>query len=154
VDPGFDATSTLTFRLGLPRGDVEREEPIVVVNQALVNMAFPGQDPIGKRVRFGNPSLSPRTPEWLTVAGVVANTPIFGLAEAAPFPQLYMPIFGSRRVNMAPRLDAISYVIRTRVAPASLVEPVRRVVGAVDVVASSDWRVWQLAWPPCPRAAD
>jgi putative ABC transport system permease protein len=117
---------------GIDRGDVEREEPIVVLNQALVNMAFPGQDPIGQRIRLGNPSLTAGTPEWLTVVGVVGNTPTFGLAEAAPFPQLYMPIFGSRRVNMAPRLDAMSYVVRTRVTPESLVDPVRRAVAEVD----------------------
>jgi putative ABC transport system permease protein len=117
---------------GIDRGDVDREEPIVVLNQALVNMAFPGQDPIGQRVRLGNPSPTAGTPEWLTVVGVVGNTPTFGLTEAASFPQLYMPIFGSRRVNMAPRLDGMSYVVRTRVAPEPLVEPVRRAVGQVD----------------------
>src|SRR5262245_29768671 len=92
---------------GIERGDVEREEPIVVVNQALVNMAFPGRDPIGQRVRFGNPSLSRGSPEWLTVAGVVGNTPTFGLAEPAPFPQLYMPVFASRRVNMGARKSVV-----------------------------------------------
>ena len=55
---------------GIERGDVDREELVVVVNQALVNMAFPGQDPIGQRVRLGNPSLALGPPEWLTVAGV------------------------------------------------------------------------------------
>jgi len=127
---------TIRMRLlggrGIARADVDREEPIAVVNQALVNMAFPGEDPIGKRVRFGNPSLSRVTPEWLTVVGVVANTPVFGLAEAAPFPQLYMPIFRSRRVNMAARLDAMSFVVRTTVAPESMVEAVRRAVADVD----------------------
>jgi len=134
VDGGY--FETMRMRVisgrGIERGDVEREEPIVVVNQALVNAAFPGQDPIGKRVRFGNPSLSRTAPEWLTVAGVVGNTPTFGLAEPAPFPQLYMPIFRSRRVNMAPRLDAMSYVVRTKVAPQSLADAVRRAVGEVD----------------------
>ena len=117
---------------GIERGDVEREEPIVVVNQALVNMAFRGQNPIGQRVRFGNPSLSRGTPEWLTVAGVVGNTPTFGLTEPAPFPQLYMPVFATRRVNMGPRLDVMSFVVRTTVTPESLADPVRRAVGEVD----------------------
>jgi predicted permease len=117
---------------GIERGDVEREEPVVVLNQVLVKMAFDGQDPIGRQIRFGNPAVSPRQPEWLTVVGVVQNTPIFGLTEAAPFPQLYMPIFRSRRVNMAPRLDAMNFVVRTSVTPESLVEPVRRAVGEVD----------------------
>jgi len=117
---------------GIDRGDVEREEAIAVLNQALVNIVFPAQDPIGQRVRFGNPALSAVTPEWLTVVGVVENTPTFGLAEAAPYPQLFMPVFGSRRVNMGPRLDAMNFVVRTSVTPESLVEPVRRAVGEVD----------------------
>jgi ABC-type antimicrobial peptide transport system permease subunit len=43
-----------------------------------------------------------------------------------------MPVFGSRRVNMGPRLDAMSYVVRTTVTPESLADPVRRAVGEVD----------------------
>ncbi|PYR30833.1 MAG: multidrug ABC transporter substrate-binding protein, partial [Acidobacteria bacterium] len=134
IDGGyFETMGTRVLRgRGIDRSDVDREEPIVVVNQALVNLAFPGQDPIGQRVRLGNPSLAPGPPEWLTIAGVVVNTPIFGLAETNPFPQLYMPIFASRTVNMAPRLDAMSYVMRTTVTPGALAEPVRRAIGEVD----------------------
>jgi putative ABC transport system permease protein len=134
VDGGYFETMGMRMLRGrgIDRGDVDREEPVVVLNQALVNIAFPGQDPIGQRVRLGNPSLAPGPPEWLTIAGVVANTPIFGLAEASPFPQLYMPIFASRSVNMAPRLDAISYVVRTAATPGLLMEPVRRAIAEVD----------------------
>jgi putative ABC transport system permease protein len=134
IDGGyFETMRTRVLRgRGIDRSDVDREEPIVVVNQALVNIAFPGQDPIGQRVRLGNPSLARDSPEWLTIAGVVVNTPIFGLAEANPFPQLFMPIFASRNVNMAPRLDAMSYVIRTTLTPGALTEPVRHAIGGVD----------------------
>jgi putative ABC transport system permease protein len=134
IDGGyFETMRTRVLRgRGIDRSDVDREEPIVVVNQALVNIAFPGQDPIGHRVRLGNPSLAGGSPEWLTITGVVVNTPIFRLAEANPFPQLYMPIFASRNVNMAPRLDAMSYVMRTTVTPGALTEPVRRAIGEVD----------------------
>jgi predicted permease len=129
----FQTMGTRVLRgRGIDRSDVDREEPVVVVNQALVNVSFPGQDPIGQRVRLGNPSVATYTPEWLTVIGVVANTPIRGLAEPAPFPQLYLPIFRSRTVNMAPRLDAMNYVVRTSVTPESLVDSVRRAVGEVD----------------------
>jgi len=134
IDGGyFDTMRTRVLRgRGIDRSDVDREEPIVVVNQALVNIAFPGQDPIGQRVRFGNPSLSRGSPEWLTIGGVVVNTPIFGLAEPNPFPQLYMPMFASRNVNMAPRLDAMSFVVRTTLTPEALAEPARRAIGEVD----------------------
>jgi predicted permease len=134
VDGGyFETMRTRVIRgRGIDAGDVDREEPIAVVNQALINIAFPGQDAIGKRVRFGNPALATGPPEWLTIAGVVMNTPIFGLAEANPFPQLYMPIFASRNVNMAPRLDAMSFVMRTASTPDAFAEPVRRILGDVD----------------------
>src|SRR4051812_6479009 len=134
VDGGyFETMRTRVLRgWGIDRSDIDREEPIAVVNQALVNMVFTGQDPIGQRVRFGNPTLARGAPEWLTIVGVVANTPIFGLAEAHPFPQLYMPIFASRNVNMAPRLDAMSFVVRTSVTAESLTEPLRRAISTVD----------------------
>jgi ABC-type antimicrobial peptide transport system permease subunit len=67
------------------------------------------------------------------VVGIVANSPIFGLAEAAPFPQLYMPIYGSRPVNNGPRLESMSYVVRSAVAPEALTESVRRAIGQVDM---------------------
>jgi predicted permease len=37
---------------GIDRRDIERSERIVVVNEALVRIAFPGEDPLGKRVRL------------------------------------------------------------------------------------------------------
>jgi predicted permease len=117
---------------GIERSDVDREEPIVVVNSALARMVFPDQDPIGRRIRLGNPSLSSGAPEWLTIAGVVANTPTFALSENAPFPQLFMPMFSSRAVNMAPRLNTIGYVVRTAQAPVALTEPVRRAIAQID----------------------
>jgi putative ABC transport system permease protein len=134
IDGGYLETmrTPLLRGRGISRSDVAQEAPIAVVNQALVKVAFSGQDPIGRRVRFGNPTLARYSPEWLTIVGVVANTPIFGLAEANPFPQLYMPMFGSRTVNMAPRLDAMSFVVRTSIAPAGLTAVARRVVSGVD----------------------
>jgi hypothetical protein len=59
------------------RSDVDRREPIVVVDLALAAMYFPGQDPIGKRVRSAtraDPKLP--TPPWLEIVGVVSNTPV------------------------------------------------------------------------------
>jgi predicted permease len=128
----FDVMAMRVLRgRGIDRNDVEREEAIAVVNDAFVRMVFPDQDPIGRRVRLGNPALSP-TPEWLTIAGVVSNTPTFALAEDAPFPQLFMPTFASRTVNMAPRLDTVDYVIRTTQSPVALTESVRQAVAEVD----------------------
>ena len=116
----------------IDRSDIERQEAVVIVNEALARVAFPNQDPIGQRIRLGNPTLSPGPPDWLTIVGVIANTPTFGLAEATAFPQLYTPIFATREMNMAARLNAVSYVVRTSLTPASLMTAVRRAVADVD----------------------
>jgi MacB-like protein len=65
IDGGyFEAMGTRVPRgRGIDRSDIDREAPVVVVNQALANMAFSGHDPIGQRVRFGNPALSRGSPE-------------------------------------------------------------------------------------------
>jgi predicted permease len=117
---------------GIERRDVEREEAIAVVNEALAQIVFPNQDAVGRRVRLGNPSPSRGTPEWLTIAGVASNTPTFALGESAAFPQLFMPMFATREVSMAPRLSTLDFVVRSAQSPAALAEPARRVLGEVD----------------------
>jgi putative ABC transport system permease protein len=116
---------------GIDRSDVERQEPVVVINQALASIAFPIQDPIGQRVRMGNPAVS-KNPGWLTVAGVVSNTSFRTLAETTAVPMMYMPMFASRVVNIVPPLDAMSYVVRTAVAPQGLTAPARLAIGEID----------------------
>ena len=128
----FEAMGTPLIRgRGIDRSDVERQEPVVVINQALASIAFPNQDPIGQRVRMGNPAVS-KNPGWLTVAGVVSNMSFRALAEMTPVPIMYMPMFPSRVVNIVPPLDAMSYVVRTAVAPQGLTAPARRAIGEID----------------------
>jgi putative ABC transport system permease protein len=117
---------------GIDRRDVERNEPVVVINEALANILFPRQDPIGQRVWLGVPSTSADAPGRLTIAGVVSNTPARALNEAIHPPRLYMPIFWSRETNISARLDAMSYVLRTKLPPLSLTGPVRGRIAEVD----------------------
>jgi predicted permease len=121
----------------LDRGGIDRGEPDVVVNQAFVNAYFPSQDPIGRRVASSRPpTLGP--PMWLTIVGVVSNTPTVALAEATPAPKLYMPmsIAGGPGIPMTmlvgPDVAAMSYVVRTATPPLALMPSVREAVDAVD----------------------
>jgi predicted permease len=122
----------------IDEGMVARGEPIVVLNKALADSLFPGDDPIGKRVRSSTPPNSPLgTPPWLTIVGVVGNTPGTSLAEPAPMPQLYMPATTAggpeipANALIGPNVAATSYVLRTPTA-ADLTTAVRRAVAAVD----------------------
>jgi putative ABC transport system permease protein len=128
----FEAMGTRLIRgRRIDPNDVDRQEPIVVVNEALANIAFPRQDPIGQRIRLGNPAVT-RTPGWLTITGVVSNMSFRTLSEATPVPIMYMPMIAPRVVNIVPPLDAMSYVVRTAVTAEGLTAPARRAISEVD----------------------
>ena len=101
-------------------------------------MYFPGQDPIGKRVRSAtrqDPTLP--TPPWLEIVGVVSNTPT-GALTAPPLPQMFMPmsIAGGPDIPaqalVGPDITRMSYVIRSTTDPADLAGAARAAVEKVD----------------------
>jgi putative ABC transport system permease protein len=120
-------------------GDVERHEPVVVVSQALADRFFPNHDSIGERVATNRPpARDGKAPQmtWLTIVGVVSNTPTFALAEANPLGLLYMPmsIAGGPDIPtlVGPDVSVMSYVVRSTTPPLGLLGAVRRAVDTVD----------------------
>ena len=97
--------------------------PVVVVNEAMARRFWPGQDAVGKRIRWGgwNPPGG-----WLTIAGVVADVKFSSLEAESP-PTVYMPVFQIPRI----RRDAV-FIARTTADPASLAAAMRREIAAVD----------------------
>jgi putative ABC transport system permease protein len=125
----------------IDRGDVDRREPVVVLSQALARAAFGDEDPIGRRVASNQPPPKPgvaQSLEWLTVVGVVADTPTMSLTEPSPRPQLFMPLSLGRppgvpiAARMVPGISTVSYVVRTSGSPAALVPSVRELVTSID----------------------
>ncbi|HEY8459355.1 MAG TPA: ABC transporter permease, partial [Blastocatellia bacterium] len=96
--------------------------PVVVINESMARRFWPGQDAIGKRIRWGgwNP------PNGLTIVGVVADVK-FSSLEAETLPTIYMPVFQAPRI----RRDAV-FIARTTADPASLAAAMRREIAAVD----------------------
>ena len=115
--------------MGIPllRGRLLRPEDSVptatgvVINQRFAGIAWPDQDPIGKRF-----SLDDDPPNWLTVVGVVGNVRQWG-PDQAPQAQLYAPFPRGLRWSTGSYLTA-----RTAVDPATIVPAIRRAVLAVD----------------------
>jgi putative ABC transport system permease protein len=118
--------------------DVDRREPIAVVDQALAAMYFPGQNPIGKRIRSSAPA-NPKvpTPPWLEIVGVVATTPT-GTLTGMRLPQMYFPmsIAGGPDIPaqalLGPDVTTMSYVVRARTDPADLAGAARAAVESID----------------------
>jgi predicted permease len=96
--------------------------PVVIVNRALADRLFPGEDPIGKRVAWTGDVLrfTPLSGDWRTIVGLAANTQDGGL-DAEPRPAMFMPF--SQFVAFEGGL-----VIRTNGDAGALVAPATRIV--------------------------
>jgi putative ABC transport system permease protein len=64
--------------------DRANSQPVAVINEAFARTYWPGQDPLGKRLREGG------NPDWRTVVGVIADVKHTGPADAAR-PEVSMP---------------------------------------------------------------
>jgi putative ABC transport system permease protein len=128
VSPEYFATMGIPLLAGraLAEADGPESLPVVVVNDAMARRYWPGEDPIGRQVKFSSPDIT------ATVVGVVGNTKQFGLDE-----ELNPQIFTSYAQN--PAIFA-TLVARTSVDPMSLATAVRGAVWAVD----PDQPVWKI----------
>jgi putative ABC transport system permease protein len=133
-DPSADryAISTgyfRTMRIPLLRGRTFTEQDrdnaplVVLVNNAAVQDIWPGEDPLGKRIRVGDPA-----GPWRTVIGVVGDVRHKSL-EAPPTLQVYVPL--------AQWLDSsTTFILKTSSKtvqdPVSFSAVVRDALGSVD----------------------
>jgi putative ABC transport system permease protein len=126
VTPGYlDAMGIAVVRgRGLRPSDRADAPPVAVVNEAMARRFWPGQDPVGRRVRWARP-LEDRP--WLTVVGVVGDVRSNALREVEE-PALYTPHAQSR----FPWRRIMSVAVRAAGDPAALVPAIRREVRAID----------------------
>jgi len=68
--------------------DTSKSQLVVIVNRKLADRYWPGQDPLGKHMRRGVPTMG--TP-WMTVVGVVGNVQLGAPDEETPL-QMYQPV--------------------------------------------------------------
>ena len=91
--------------------------PVAIISETLARQHFPKEDPLGKRIQCGLDR-----PVWMTVIGVVGDVRS-ATPDAAPTAELYMPY--QQHPLYA---DELQLVLRTKVAPATLSEPVRQLI--------------------------
>lgn len=122
VSPGFFSTLRLPLRAGrvFTAGDRQGAPLVAVVNEAFAAKVWPGENPVGKRLQYGNLSDSTTT----EIIGVVANARTHSLGEP-PVQTIFTPIAqqGVRRVSL---------LVRAPEGAASLDRAVRDAVHAID----------------------
>jgi putative ABC transport system permease protein len=100
--------------------DQEKSPHVVVINQAMAEMVFPHQDPIGKRINFTYTN----EPNYVQIVGVVGNENVDSL-DAPPTPIVY----SCYEQDPSPYF---SLVVRTRNEPSLLVTAVTRAVHELE----------------------
>ncbi len=101
--------------------DDERAPRVAIVNRALVRRYWPGQNAVGKRVKFGPASSASPWMEIVGVAGDIRRTGLDAEAQA----ELYFPYAQQP-------LRALTLVARTVGDPADYIRPLRGAVLALD----------------------
>ncbi|HEY2375679.1 MAG TPA: ABC transporter permease [Gemmatimonadaceae bacterium] len=118
VSPGYFATMGMRLLRGrdFSAHDDSTAEPAIIVNQRFVDRFWPGQDPIGKRVKTAGRDR--------TIVAVVATAKYFSLGEA-PRPFMYLPLGQFHRT-------ALVIHVRTAGDPARFAPRLRAEVAAMD----------------------
>ena len=105
---------------------------VAVINQAMARERWPGESPIGRRVRMPDFITSPNafwlaapgSDGWFEIIGVVGDTPNVGLHDP-PAPSIYVPY--TLMVG-----DTVNVILRTSRDPLSMTRSLREAVRTVD----------------------
>jgi putative ABC transport system permease protein len=123
VSPGYFRTMGIPLTAGrdFTWTDTETSQPVIIINQSTAERFWPGQDPIGKRLRFGRFAQTGRP--WLTIVGVVGDARYREIEAVRP--DLYVPFLQDPHW-------AMDVVLRTESDPMTLARPVADVVRSID----------------------
>src|ERR1700722_17419089 len=104
-------------------------EGVVLINEALANRYWPGEDPVGKQIKLIFPAtLRPWDAQtragWLTIIGIVGDVRDWSWSEPK-VAQLYLP--ATQNASKIMRI-----VVRTNGDPSRITSAVRQVVESVD----------------------
>ena len=119
-----------TLRTPLLRGraldarDTRNASLVVVIDQTFAEQAFPGQDPIGKRL-FMEPFDEGEGASWFQIVGVVARMKFHGFDNTAPLPNAYFSLDQVKRTTQV-------LFVRAGSQAKLLEKTVREIVASVD----------------------
>jgi putative ABC transport system permease protein len=126
--PNYFETIGIPFLKGRLFGNQDQlnTPPVLIINQTMAQRFWPGQDPLGKQIKFVSDGSTG------TIVGVVGDAKHYWMEEVQR-PQMY------GAYSQEPGYFATA-VIRTTVEPLSISEPVRQAVWKVD----SDQPMWKI----------
>jgi predicted permease len=101
--------------------DTRTNPRVVIVDEHMARQLWPGQDPVGKRIRTGG---ADSTTPWITVVGVVGRIKQDTLDSDSRI-AMYLP-------HTQVSVRAMNVVVRSQTDPATLTAAVRRLIRELD----------------------
>jgi len=119
IDDGYFGAMKIPVRAGraFTALDDSSSEPVIIVNEMLASMLWPGKDPIGRMMKTSGVNRR--------VVGVVGGVRYFGLDRGLDA-EMYMPI------RQTGDYQSIDLVVRGAVSPTALAAGVRAALRSVD----------------------
>jgi putative ABC transport system permease protein len=106
-------------------GEVNEARKLAVVNQTFVRRYFPGETPLGSRIRLASvESADPRHDSWFEIIGLVGDVTNNGL-QAPAEPEVWVPYTTAGSEGRV-------LLVRTAQDPSTMMEVVRKEVWAAD----------------------
>jgi predicted permease len=124
VSPDFMRVMGMTLRAGrfFDQTDGPQSQPVAIINETMARMYFPGENALGKRIKYSDYS-SPRP--WITIVGIVRDVKQMGL-DVSPRPEMYYPYRQAFYNWMVPR------------------DIVLRAEHPMSVAAAARQRIWEV----------
>ncbi len=126
VTPGYFQSLQIPLQSGRDFSwrDTPQAQRVVIINKAMAQTYWPGEDPLGKRIKFGTPD--DPFPRW-TIAGVVGDIREFDVLTP-PRPTVYLPVSQADDSNYVLR----DWVVRASVDPLTIASSIRSAMREVD----------------------
>lgn len=106
-------------------GDDGNAPQVMIVNDAFARTYFPGENPLGKKLKPGAGTGAAGGPAWREIVGVVGDTRR-SATQLEMEPEMYLP------ASQLPNWCCMYSVVRTAVDPLSLAPAAQRVVASMD----------------------
>ncbi|HEY2472568.1 MAG TPA: ABC transporter permease [Terracidiphilus sp.] len=124
VSDGYFAAFHLPIVSGrsFVRSDAIGSQPVAIVSRKFVTQYFPGQNPIGHRIRMGDHN--EKHEPWLTIVGIAEDT------SYSTWDQSIQPVVYMSAAQIPP--PGVTYAVMTDGDPLALAPPARKALASLD----------------------
>jgi putative ABC transport system permease protein len=125
ISPGYFQTMEIPLVRGraFTERDTEGSPRVAIINEIMARKYFPGEDPLGRRIAFGDTG---KEESWRTIVGIAGNVRHASINDP-PFPGAYTPYAQDRE-----SWSRMALVIRSNGDAAALSAAVRKELMAID----------------------